>query len=49
MNWTTASKRLFYPKVADDEGWKVAMRALSLAEANRIIEGTFKSAKKRKA
>lgn len=25
------------------------MRALSLAEANRIIEGTFKSAKKRKA
>ena len=25
------------------------MRALSLAEANKIIEGTFKSAKKRKA
>ena len=25
------------------------MRGLSLAEANKIIEGTFKSAKKRKA
>ena len=48
VNWTIASERLFYPKVADDEDRK-QMRAISLAEANRIIGGTFASARKRRA
>src|SRR5262245_11986793 len=48
VNWTSAPERLFYPKVSDDEDRK-RMRAISLAEANRIIAGTFASAKKRKA